>query len=268
MAKLVLDLKKSVGENASVYFDKAKKAKKKLEGAQQSLKKSLKRLRELEKKREKHQEEEREEERLKERKKEWYEKFRWFFSSEGFLVIGGRDATSNEIVIKKHTDNNDLVFHTDIAGSPFFVVKTKSPPSRSTLSRPTEKTIKEVADATCTFSRAFKLGLQSTSVFYVNPEQVSKKTKAGEYMGKGAFMIYGKTIYMDNKVNLAVGITEDNAIMSGPEEAIKKNCGKFVVLQQGKLKPSDAAKKIKGKIGGTIDEIIRALPSGDFEIKK
>ena len=41
-----------------------------------------------------------------ERKKsrEWFEKFHWFYTSEGFLCIGGRDSTSNEIIIKKHTD--------------------------------------------------------------------------------------------------------------------------------------------------------------------
>jgi len=51
----------------------------------------------------------------KEINKEWYEKFRWFISSDDFLILGGRDATSNEIVIKKHTEKNDLVFH-----RPFF----------------------------------------------------------------------------------------------------------------------------------------------------
>ena len=40
----------------------------------------------------------------KNRKQEWYEKFHWFFSSEDFLCIGGKDATSNEIIIKKHTE--------------------------------------------------------------------------------------------------------------------------------------------------------------------
>ena len=261
MAKLVLDLKKNVDENASVYFENAKKIKKKIQGAEEALSTSLAKLNELERKKEKFEAEEKQKEILKERKKEWYEKFRWFFSSDGFLVIGGRDATSNEIVIKKHTDNNDIVFHTDIAGSPFFVVKSEK-------REIPETTVKETADATCTFSRAFKLGLQSTSVFYVKPEQVSKKTKAGEYMGKGAFMIYGKANYVDNKINLAVGATENNAIMAGPLEAIKKNCEKYVVLQQGNLKPSDAAKKIRAKIGGSLDEIIRVLPSGSFDIKK
>lgn len=261
MARLVLDLGKGIEENASSYFEKAKKIKKKIEGAEIALKENLKRLSELSGKKEKELLEKSKEKNLIERKKEWYEKFRWFISSEGFLAIGGRDATSNEIVVKKHTDANDIVFHTDMAGSPFFVVKSEG-------KKIGEKTMEEAADATCTFSRVWKLGLHTTSVFYVSPEQVSKKTKSGEYMGKGAFMIYGKTNYIDNQVNLAIGITKEQQVMSGPLEAVKKNCEKYVVLIQGNEKASSVAKYIKHKIGATIDEIIRALPSGEFKVKK
>lgn len=262
MTRLVLDLKKSLEENASDYFEKAKKIKKKIKGAEEALQQSLKKLKELEAKKEKFDAEEKQFKKLPERKKEWYEKFRWFFSSDGFLVLGGRDATSNEIVIKKHTDKNDLVLHTDLAGSPFFVIKSggkKIPTS----------TINEAADAVCTFSRIWKLNLQSTDVFYVNPDQVSKKTKAGEYMGKGAFMIYGKTNYIENKVNLAIGVTKDRAIMSGPLEPIKKNCEKYVALKQGNEKVSSIAKKINYKLGKNLDlsEIIRALPAGTFSFQ-
>ena len=261
MTKLILDLTKSIDENAAVYFEKAKKAKKKIEGAEKALDENIKKLADLEKKREKISMEKSKEDNFKEREKEWYEKFRWFISSEGFLVIGGRDATSNEIVIKKHTETNDLVFHTDMAGSPFFVVKSEN-------KQIGEKTKEEAADATCTFSRAWKLGLQTTSVFYVNPEQVSKKTQAGEYMGKGAFMIYGKTSYMSNKVNLAVGITKSQQVMAGHLDAVKAHCEKYIELLQGNEKASKIAKYIKYKIGGTIDEIIRALPSGEFRVGK
>ena len=262
MATLVLDLKKSVEENASDYFEKAKKIKKKIQGAEKALLVSLKKLKELETKKEKLSIEEEKNKIAKERKKEWYEKFRWFISSDGFLVIGGRDATSNEIVIKKHTDADDLVLHTDMAGSPFFVIKSGG----KKIPMPT---IKEAADAVCTFSRAWKLGLQTSDVFYVAPEQVSKKTKAGEYMGKGAFMIYGKTNYIENNVNLAVGITKENAVMSGPIEAIKKNCEKYVALNQGNEKASSIAKRIRHKLGSNLDldEIIRALPAGTFSLK-
>ena len=262
MTRLVLDLKKSIEENASDYFEKAKKIKKKIKGAEEALQQSLKKLKELEAKKEKLDIQEEQFKKLPERKKEWYEKFRWFFSSEDFLVLGGRDATSNEIVIKKHTDKNDLVLHTDMAGSPFFVIKAGD-------KKIPDSTINEAADAVCTFSRVWKLGLQTTDVFYVNPDQVSKKTRAGEYMGKGAFMIYGKTNYIENKVNLAIGITKDRIIMSGPLEAIKKNCEKYFVLKQGNEKVSSIAKKINYKLGKSLDldEIIRALPAGDFKLQ-
>ena len=261
MARLTLDLTKTIDENAAVYFEKAKKTKKKIAGAEIALAENLKKLSQLEEKREKALAEKSKQEEFKERKREWYEKFRWFISSDGFLVIGGRDATSNEVVIKKHAEANDLVFHTDMAGSPFFVVKSEN-------KQIGDKTKEETADATCTFSRAWKLGLQTTSVFYVAPEQVSKKTKSGEYMGKGAFMIYGKTNYINNNVNLAVGITKNKQVMAGPIDAVKSNCEGHVVLVQGNEKASSVAKYIQHKIGGSMDEIIRALPSGGFKIKK
>lgn len=154
----------------------------------------------------------------------------------------------------------DLVLHTDMAGSPFFVIKAEN-------KKIPESTIKEAADATCTFSKAWKLGLQSTDVFYVSPDQVTKEARPGEFMGKGAFMIYGKTNYIENKVNLAIGITNDNAIMSGPIEAIKKHCKDFISLKQGDEKVSSIAKRINHKLNSSLDEIIRALPAGNFRIQ-
>ena len=263
MAKLVLDLAKNVEHNASMYFEKAKKIKKKIGGAERALQESLKELRELEARKEKElrKSEEAIEKKKAAVKKEWYEKFRWFKSSDELLVIGGRDATTNEIIIKKHTDSNDLVFHTDIAGSPFFVVKSEGKEIGN-------QTMQETADATCTYSRAWKLGLQTTPVFHVKPEQVSKKMQSGEYMGKGAFMIYGKANYVDNKINLAIGITNEGKIMAGPLEAVKAHCGKLIELVQGNEKVSAIAKLIKHRIGGEIDDIIRALPAGEFSVKK
>ncbi|MBL7054422.1 DUF814 domain-containing protein [Candidatus Woesearchaeota archaeon] len=260
MVKITLDLNKNLEGNAEVYYNKAKKIKKKLQGAKEALDRSLKEYKKLKLRKAKEEGVSEAKEKIKERKKEWYEKFRWFISSEGFLVIGGRDSTSNEIVIKKHTDKNDLVLHTDMAGSPFFVIKSEN-------KKITEKTIKEAADATCSFSKAWRLGLITTSVFYVEPEQVSKKAQSGEYLTKGAFMIYGKTNYAENKINLAIGMKEEK-IMSGPIEAVKKNCEKFVEVKQGRKKTSDIAKKIQKKIGGDLDEIIRALPAGGCEINK
>ena len=262
MVRLVLDLKKSIEENASDYFEKAKKIKKKIKGAEEALEQSIKKLKDLELKKEKLSAEEEQKSKAKERKKEWYEKFRWFTSSDGFLIIGGRDATSNEIVIKKHTDKNDLVLHTDMAGSPFFVIKSGN-------KKIPDSTIKEAADATITFSRAFKLGIETTDTFTAKPEQLTKEAKPGEYVPRGGFITKGKLNYVDNKINLAIGITKENAVMSGPVEAVKKNCIKYIELKKGDEKVSSVAKKIRYKLGGNLDldDIIRALPAGNFKLQ-
>ncbi len=56
-------------------------------------------------------------------KKEWYEKFRWFFTTGGKLAIGGRDAQSNTTLIRRHLQENDTIYHADLFGSPFFILK-------------------------------------------------------------------------------------------------------------------------------------------------
>lgn len=272
--KVVLNIKKTVDQNAQVYFEKAKKARKKLEGARGAMEKFHKKL-EAEK-----NAHETKVSSVKERhavaaakvvvKKEWYEKFRWFISSEGFLVIGGRDATTNEIVIKKHTDKEDIVFHTDMAGSPFFVVKkgsnTKHPDAEIG-----EATIQETANATLCFSRAWKLGLITTPVFWVTPEQVTKEANQGEYLPKGAFMIRGKTTYVTPLTKCSIGKLLDGRIMCGPTNAVLVNCDKsvgIIELQQKAVKVSETAKKIKSKLGGELDDIIKVLPPGNVAIKE
>jgi predicted ribosome quality control (RQC) complex YloA/Tae2 family protein len=252
-------INKTVDQNAAIYYEKAKKAKKKLKGALETIEKfkhELNKIEELKTSIEVHK---------KQRKKYWFEKFRWFFTSTGFLVIGGRDSTTNEIIIKKHTEPNDLVFHTDMAGSPFFLIKAEN----KTID---EETLKEVANATCSFSKAWKLGLLTTSVFYVKPEQVTKQANSGEYLTKGAFVIKGKTNYIDNRSELSIGLINDGEykglIMCASTDSVKKLCFPFFKLKQGDSKPSDIAKKLKKELESNLDEIIRVLPSGNSDIVK
>jgi len=259
--EIELDIKKSIEDNATEYFDRAKKSKRKLEGAASAIQKFKEKLEKLQNKQETEKEEFEKRKPEKVRKKEWYEKFRWFRSSEGFLCIGGRDATTNDMIVKKHTEEGDIVFHTEAPGSPFFVVKAEG----ETIG---EETIKEVAIATVSYSRAWKLGLTVAEVYYVNPDQLSKTAQAGEYLGRGAFMVRGKRNYSTQPLAISVGIDENGVAMGGPEEAIKKHCKEYVNVIQGRNKPSDVAKKIRSKIGGDLDDIIRALPAGNSEIKE
>jgi predicted ribosome quality control (RQC) complex YloA/Tae2 family protein len=255
--RVEINLNKSIESNASEYYEKIKKLKKKLEGARKASENTKLLLEKLNKER---QSIALNSIKKAETKKEWYEKFRWFISPEDFLILGGRDATSNEILIKKHTEPKDLVFHTDMVGSPFFVIKTNG-------KSPSEQTIKEAADATVTFSRAFKLGFGTTKTFMAKPEQLTKEAKPGEYVPKGGFITTGKLTYVDNKINLAVG-NYNEKVMAGPLESIKKHCKNYITLEPGKEKPAKIAKTIQYKIGCNVDDIVRSLPSGTFKIKK
>lgn len=256
--EVTLDLKKTVDENASEHYEKSKKAKKKLEGLKVASEKTKNKIAAFKKKKENATLAVREKEITASRKREWHEKFRWFYSSEGFLCIGGRDATTNEIIIKKHTEKGDIVFHTELPGSPFFVIKANG-------KIPGSATINEAAQATASYSKAWKAGVASAEAYYVSPEQVSKTAPSGQYMGKGSFMIVGKRAFVSTALGLAIGI-KNSQIIGGPVEAIRKNADKFITLNQGKLKTSDAAKKIRQLLGGTLEEIQYFLPPGEVRL--
>ncbi len=268
MTDIEIDIRKTVPENAEHYYQLAKKAKRRIQGAEKIIEETKLKLAQLEKEKEKvmkeieaEEKEKEEKKKIKERKKEWFEKFRWFITSGGFLAVGGRDATTNDILIKKHLEKTDIVFHTETPGSPFFLIKTEG-------KKVDEESLKEVAQATGSFSNGWKLGVGNTDVYWVNPDQVSQKANTGEYMGKGSFMIYGKRNMSSPTLEITVGITKDGRIMAGPESAVTKHCEKFVRLLQGKRRASDVAKLIQSKIGGDLDEILRSLPGGEFEVRK
>ena len=271
-----LDLTKSLEENAGIYFENAKKLKKKLSGAKLTLEKFQKKQLEQFK---------RSDEKIKEsdvkeaKKREWFEKFRWFYTSSKILVIAGRDSTTNEILIKKYTKENDLVFHTDMAGSPFTVIKLTGDEELglkpSTKEELTENILQEVADFTVSFSKAWTKGMSALEVFYVDPSQVTKNPNSGESLSKGAFVIRGKVNYILGRMNIGAGIIrakesskELKRLMIAPIEAIKANCNEdYLEIIQGKKKPSEIAKLIKARFSyDDLDEIIRLLPSGTLDI--
>jgi predicted ribosome quality control (RQC) complex YloA/Tae2 family protein len=211
--EIVLDVRKTVEENAAVYFEKAKKAKRKIAGVLEYIAQAERKIDALNVQASREQgARERHEEDVS-RAKEWFEKFRWCISSDGFLIVGGRDATSNEVIVKKHLLPADLVFHTESAGSPFVVIKN---PEGGEV----PDTTKEQAAQLCgMFSKAWKSGVRSADVFMIKPEQVSKEAKAGEYIAKGSFMIYGQRDYRTVDLRPAI-LVHEGRVMCGPQSAI------------------------------------------------
>ena len=190
-------------------------------------------------------------------KREWFEKFRWFHTSNGLLAIGGRDATSNEVLIKKHLEVGDIVFHTEMSGSPFFILKS---------GRDADKLdITEVAIATASYSRAWKLSMVDADVFYVNPEQVSKQANSGEYLNKGSFMVRGKRNFLNVKLEVSIGSKDEQAI-GGPTSAISHQIDNYFTLIPGERKKSDITKIIAQKLKHSSEEVIRFVPNGESKL--
>src|SRR5215217_7824953 len=217
--------------------------------------------------------------------REWYERYRWFITTDGLLVIGGRDASSNSALIRKHLTEHDIVFHAEVHGSPFFIIKNAAASFAATQEGTVDSSLYQVAQATISFSRAWKDGLSSADAYWVMPEQVKKGAPTGQFLPKGSFVIEGKRNYLKGvELRLAIGIMQLNnnrETLCGPEEAIKKCSIFYAVLLQGGMDPMNAAKKAKSefvkiaddniKIAESIkhislDEFVRALPTGQSRL--
>jgi len=271
-----LDITRSIQANAAGYYERAKKAERKLEGAEKARQETQTKIEELQRHLKEKTEEVRGEAKPKRREKAWYEKFRWFRSSDGFLVLGGRDATTNEILIKKHTEPSDIVFHADITGAPFVVIKTEG-------KTPSEQAIREAAQLAASYSKAWREMLPAIDVYWVHPNQLSKSPPPGQYLEKGAFIIRGKKNYV-RKVSLRVAVgmvMKENRVevVGGPPEAIKKQTNLYVEITLGQQTSSTLAKHIRKLLTEkasaewrkqileiSLEEIQSFIPSGKGEI--
>ncbi len=240
--KVKLYLNKSLGENAEIYYEKAKKFRHKYEGALKAYEDTKRKLNEVEKLIEEEMKKELNVRKIERRKKKWFEKFRWFVSSEGFLVLAGKDASTNEILIKRHMSDKDLYCHADVYGAPHVVIKDGQ--------RAGEKTIFEACQFAVSMSRAWSQGLYSADAYWAYPEQVTKQAPSGEYLGKGAFMVYGKRNWLHGlPLKLAVGVINyegEDYVVCAPVEAIKAHTKRYIVIRPGRLKKGELVKKIKG----------------------
>jgi len=249
---------------ASDYYDKAKASEEKMESAEKALNQTRKEIEDLGE--EDIELEEVMEDKSEKRSKKWFEKYRWFYSSDGFLVCIGKDAQTNEMLVKKHMEGKDLYLHSDFDGAPSVVIKDGQEAPETTLD--------EAARAAVTFTKAWKAGIGAADVYYVNPDQVTKNPESGEYLSKGAFVIRGEREYLRNvKIDAVIGpyeIEEGLQVpMCGPEEAIKENCEDYLNLRPGHEKKSEVAKSIRSGLKDydlDLDYIVRSLPPGKSEI--
>ena len=259
-----LELQRSLFENAASFYERGKKARQKLEGARAALEDSSRKLAEVEKKMHKAEELEQvkpaeamqELAKHKVKHKEWFEKFRWFVSSDGFLVVAGKDATSNEVLVKKYTEDKDVVFHADIVGAPFVVVKTEG-------KKPSEQCLREAGEFAAAFSRGWREGFGSVDVYWVRPEQLSKGGPSGESVSHGAFVVRGERNWMrGTPLRIAVGVAisdrESRArIGGGPVEAVRAKLNTYVVIVPGDVEGKELFNRVLTSLGRKLSRELR-----------
>ncbi|ASI99866.1 ribosome rescue protein RqcH [Thermococcus celer] len=265
--RVKLYLERSVGENAALYYEKAKKFRHKHEGALKAYEDTKRKLEEVERLIEDETGKELNVRRIERKKRKWFEKFRWFVSSEGFLVLAGKDAGTNEILVKKHMADGDLYCHADVYGAPHVVIKDGQ--------KAGEKTILEACQFAVSMSRAWSRGVYSGDAYWARPEQVTKQTPSGEYLGKGAFMVYGKRNWLHGlPLKLAVGVVNyegEDFVVCAPVEAMKAHTNRYVVIRPGSLRKSELVKRIKRILEGwgykvREEDLMAVLPPGNGDI--
>lgn len=265
-----IDTTVGIPENAEVYYNKGKKAKKKIRGVNIAIEKTQQEIKKAESKREIEMEKVIIPQKRVKKELKWFEKLRWFLTSDGLLVIGGRDATTNEMVVKKHMEPKDIYFHSDIHGAASVVLKAGE-------GEIPETSINQAAAFSACFSSAWSKGLGSADVYWVNPDQVSKTPQSGEFLTKGAFIIRGSRNYIRGlPLTLSIGKVdyEGERIMAGPPEAVSNYTENFSTVKPGYTKKEEIAMQIRNKIDPEkmfiIEDVVRVLPSGkcDFVDQK
>ncbi len=268
---VVVQIDSNIGipESTEKYYNKGKKAKRKISGVKEAIENTKKEISRLKDKKEIAIEELKEKQKPKvKRELKWYEKIRWFISRDGYLVIGGRDANSNDMVVKKYSKSNDIYFHCDIHGAPSTIVQNIDD------NEIPESTLYDAACFASSYSSAWTEGFSSYDSYWVTLDQVSKTPESGEYLKKGSFVIRGRKNFIRNvPLLIAIGIVEydnDKRIMAGPVQCLEKMSDNFVIVKPGFTKKERISKEILNIIDKeklfNVDDIVRNLPSGKCDL--
>ncbi len=259
--KIWINVREPVMLQIQRLYEEAKKFKRKIESAKEKLS-SLP--------------EKRVEDRVQQasiRRKEWYERYHWSFTRNGFLVIAGKNASQNEAIVKKHMDNNDIFLHAEIHGAPATVLKCGSG------NFPTEEDIWDAAVIAAVYSRGWREKIGALDVYWVKAEQVTKKAPSGQFLWKGGFMIYGEKNYLHGiPLMLTVGIerveNDSYRYIVGSEESVRARGNPIALLAPGETRPHEIGKQIikiirkrSTLIAPRIEELLQLLPGESRIIK-
>lgn len=186
------------------------------------------------------------------RKVHWFEKFNWFITSENFLVLSGRDAQQNELLVKRYLRKGDLYLHADLHGASTCIIK--NPRSSEDLEVPPLSLSQAGTFCICR-SQAWDAKVV-TSAWWVYHHQVSKTAPTGEYLTTGSFMIRGKKNYLP-PTPLVMGF---GFLFRLDEQSVANHIG------ERQVRGTEAFLKSADMIDGMETEVHEAPNTADKEI--
>jgi len=264
--KIKIDLNSSLPTTASALFNESKKQKAAIGSIEKLLRKTENELEKVVKK----GESAKQISVTQVRKKNWFERYRWFYTTDGVLAIGGRDSSSNSAIIRKHLQKNDKVFHAEMSGSPFFLLKGDDAATPASLT--------EVAHATVCFSKVWKEAFYGSSAYWVNPDQVKKGAPSGQSMAKGSFMIEGQRNFVKiSSLKMCVALIkhEESYLLTCGPPSMKDTAVCYAMIEPTGQDMPDVAKRIRYEFLSSneeiakpfsIDDFVRVLPTGACNI--
>ncbi|MCC6047244.1 MAG: NFACT family protein [Desulfurococcaceae archaeon] len=211
--------------------------------------------------------------RVRPRRVSWFSRFLWVETSSGFLAIGGRDASQNEVIVRRYLGPRDIFMHADIHGAAVFVILTQG-------REVGERDLYEVATLAASYSKAWKAGLASVDVFWVYGDQVKLAAPPGQYLPRGSFMVYGQRNYIRGvKLRLGIGVAyygDTYDIVIGPPELVASRAVAWVEVVPGNLGIDEISKEIRGYLvercpdvrGLTVNNIAKLIPGRASIVRK
>jgi predicted ribosome quality control (RQC) complex YloA/Tae2 family protein len=263
--KVPVDLKESPFQAAERFYSLSKKAERKIPTAEASIEDIRLQLANVEAKKGVLLADD--EVKVLKRPRKWFEKYHWTHTTNNFLVIAGKDARTNEELVRKRLADEDLYFHASIQGASHTILLLNSADGE-----PTEEDLIDAATIAGSYSRAWKSGTGAIDVYHVLGDQVSFSAPSGEYVPKGGAIVRGRrTTQSGVLLTIGIGVVFSESwaqIIAGPPGAIQRKCKYHVTLIPGDIRKSKIAKQIRAIFMKKAEEmeirLIKALDLNEF----
>lgn len=187
-----------------------------------------------------------------------FKKYKWFYTSSGKLVIGGKSASQNEEILRiiKKSGKEFFIMHTSDPGSPFSIIISE-------IEKVNKYDLDEAASFTGSFSRAWRSGKKKAVVDIFLASKLFKIP----LMKEGTWGV--KEVISKKEINLELALTMQEGILRAvPIETVKS---KDILLKvtPGKVDKTKMLNELKTKLKNKFssDQILSALPAGGLEIK-